>query len=230
MGLPLPIPAPTLLVQAPAESGGLAVSGVGTVLAKPDQVRLTLSVVTKNKDATAAAKANATRLDAVLRTLRKFGVVEKDIQTNGLEVSTDKLNISTISNSVEVFVRDLKKLGRLIDTSLSAGANGVSSLTFEAKDPAALYDEALRRAIADARRKARVMSAAVNAPIELLTITEGFREDPFSSFVALKIEPPAYSLSVPNRLATPITPGKIKVEASVTLRYRFTDAPQREKE
>lgn len=231
MGLPLPVPVPALLVQAPVESGGLTVLGAGAVLAKPDFARLTLSVETKNKDAAIAAKANATRLDAVLRTLRKSGVAERDIQTSGLEVGRDYQDgTRTVSNSVEVILRDLKKVGRIVDACLAAGANSVNSLTFEAKDPTPLYDEALRRAVADASRKARVLSAAVKAPIELSSITEGNIESPQEAYYNTTNARPK-PLALPGAPSqTPIAPNRIEIRASVTLRYRFTDAPLREKE
>jgi uncharacterized protein len=230
MGIPLPLiaPVPAVPLQAPAESGGIAVTGAGLVLARPDLARLTLAVETKNKDAAAAAKANATRLDAVLRTLKKLGIAEKDIQTSGLEIRSDYEDQKTrvVSNSVEITIRDLKKVGRAVDASLAAGANEVRSLSFEAKDPTPLYDEALRRAVADARRKARVLSFAVKAPVELVSITESGSEPAAED----------YSYAPNNRATllrgaqpgTPIAPNKIEVRASVTLRYRFTDAPQRE--
>ncbi len=215
----VPFPAPMVAVQAPAEPSGIQVSGSGLVLARPDLARLTLLVETKNKDASVAARANASRLDAVLRTLRKMGISEKDTLTSGLEIgSDDQQKTRQVSNSVEVVVRDLKKIGRVVDATLAAGANGVSSLRFEARDTAPLYDEALRRAVLDARRKARVLSSAVKANIELVSITEsGTASDPFVSYYRLEVRDV--------RPMTPVVPSRIEVRASVTLRYRFVDPP-----
>ncbi len=215
----VPFPAPMVAVQAPAEPSGIQVSGSGLVLARPDLARLTLSVETKNKDASVAARANASRLDAVLRTLKKMGVLEKDTLTSGLEIGTgDEQKNRQVASSVEVVVRDLKKVGKIINATLAAGANGVSSLRFEAKDTAPLYDEALRRAVLDARRKARVLSSAVKANIELVNITEsGTASDPFTTFSYLEVRGA--------KPTTPVAPSRIEVRAGVTLRYRFVDPP-----
>jgi hypothetical protein len=225
----LPLFTPALVQQAPEDSGGLSVVGAGLVLARPDLARLMLTLESKNKDVVAAARSNATRLDAVLRTLKKAGIAEKDIQTSGVEIGTEEdRKTRSVSSSVEVVVRDVRKVGRIIDGVLAAGASGVSSLVFEAKDPSPLYDEALRRAVADARRKARVLSAAVKAPIELVSITES-GPVPFTSFAAhhFRTNVPAEGSG---RFSTPVVPNKIEVRAGVTLKFRFLDAPLREKE
>jgi uncharacterized protein len=225
-----PFPAPAQVLQTPAEPSGILVSGVGLVLARPELARLTLSVETRNKDASVAAKANASRLDAVLRTLKKMGVLEKDILTSGLEIgSDDPQKNRVVSNSVEVVVRDIKKVGRVVDATLAAGANGVSALTFEARDTAALYDEALRRAVLDARRKAKVLASAVKARIELVSVSESGADNESDSNNLVAGRGYFYSGVRPT---TPIVPGRIEVRAGVTLRYRFVDPPveQREKE
>ena len=79
-----------------------------------------------------------------------------------------------VSNEVRVTVRDIGKSGALLDQVVTAGANQISGIQFDVADPQAAADEALRKAIADARRKAELMAAAAGVRIvRILDISGG---------------------------------------------------------
>ena len=79
-----------------------------------------------------------------------------------------------VQNEVRVTVREIGKSGALLDQVVSAGANQISGIQFDVADPQAAADEALRKAIADARRKAELMAAAAGVRIvRVLDISGG---------------------------------------------------------
>ena len=81
-----------------------------------------------------------------------------------------------------VTVRDLPRLGALLDKAATAGANSVYGVGFGHNDPSALLDKARPLAVADARRKAEIYAAAGGGKIgRLMALTEeGGRQPPMA--------------------------------------------------
>ena len=78
-----------------------------------------------------------------------------------------------VSNDVTVVVRDIPRLGALLDKAVGAGANSIYGIAYGQNDPSALLDKARPIAVADARRKAEIYAKAGGAQIgRLMTLTE----------------------------------------------------------
>ncbi len=106
----------------------------------------------------------------LIATLKDAGIEARDIQTSGFSVNpnyvyTDardangyqlppKINGYQVFNTVNVRVRELAKLGALLDKAVTVGSNTLNGVSFAVADPSQLYDEARKLAFADARRKA----------------------------------------------------------------------------
>jgi hypothetical protein len=146
--------------------------------------------------------------DAV-RTLG-FNLQEEFDWVNGKRVSRGY----TASNSVEVRVDDLTSLGALMDAAVQAGATGVSAVRFDLKDRAGAEREALRLAVADARARADAAAAGANTRvagivrIEELEVPRGPTPIPM---MRMAMAAPAQAPE------TPMAPGQIEIDASVTL-------------
>ena len=70
-----------------------------------------------------------------------------------------------LANVVEVTVRNLARLGDVVDGVLKAGATSMDSLTFRLDDPAPAEREARIRAMAAARARADVLAEAAGVAI-----------------------------------------------------------------
>jgi uncharacterized protein YggE len=96
------------------------------------------------------------------------GIAENDIQTARFSIQpnyTDsrvepKLSGYSVSNHVNVTVREIGKVGELLDRAVTAGATDVDNLSFLNSDASKALDQAREAAIADARRKAEVYARA----------------------------------------------------------------------
>jgi uncharacterized protein YggE len=145
----------------------LSLAGNGEVHAVPDAALVSAGVVSEGDTAAAALKANSTALAKVVEVIHAAGVEGKDMQTSGLSLQaryyrpdkpspTDRPRIIgyTAVNQVALRVRDLAKLGDLLDKVTIAGANRVDGIDFIVTNQEALLDEARRKAVADARDKA----------------------------------------------------------------------------
>ncbi|HSM19339.1 MAG TPA: SIMPL domain-containing protein [Hyphomicrobiales bacterium] len=166
----------------------LSLSGSAEVTAAPDMAVITSGVVTEAKTARAALTANNAAMADVAAAMKEAGIAAKDLQTSGFSVEPQyfhppqqrdgtreppRITGYKVSNRLTVKVRDLDRLGRLLDLSVSLGANQVSGVDFAVTDEQPLRDEARRQAMADALRKARLYAEAAGVTLKrVLTITE----------------------------------------------------------
>lgn len=149
-----------------AAETGIQVSGVGEVQVVPDMARVALEVRREGADA-AALKEELDKVTAeVLELGRSLDIAERDLTAAAVNIyprySRDPEQPTPdgviASRTIEVILRDLEKVGDLINGALQAGANGVGGVQLDASNRAQLEQDALDRAIDDAVRKARQMA------------------------------------------------------------------------
>ncbi len=107
-----------------------------------------------------ALAATSTAMQAVFDALAAAGIAPADMQTSQLSVDpvwaddgagTPRVRGYSASNLVTIRVRDVTRLGAVIDAVGAAGANRVFGIAFELAEPRAQLDAARERAVADAR-------------------------------------------------------------------------------
>ncbi|HZP20137.1 MAG TPA: SIMPL domain-containing protein [Bauldia sp.] len=174
------------LADDTAKIATLTASGEGSVMVVPDVVVVTMGVTTRGKSAAEALSQNSTAMDALVKALRDAGLDEKDIGTTGFNVNplypptrddgtTEPRIVGyAVDNQVRVTIRDIAKAGGLLDKVVAAGANQVNGISFDVSDRVKPGDEALRKAVADARRKAEIMAAAAGVKlVRVLSVSGG---------------------------------------------------------
>jgi uncharacterized protein YggE len=176
--------APVLAQTVPGRT--LSIAGSAEVHAAPDAALIATAVVTESDTAAAALKANSATLAKVLDVARSFGVEAKDLQTSGLALearyyrpekpsATDRPHVIgyTAANQVTVRVRDLGKLGDLLDKVAVAGANRIDDIQFIISNQEGLLDEARRKAVTDAKDKADRYARAAGFTLgKVMSLTE----------------------------------------------------------
>src|SRR2546428_9184638 len=177
-----------LLAQAsppPAQTPPRTVhaSGEGRISVAPDIARVTIGVDAQDLSLARANADATTRMGKVMGALEKAGVAAKDVRTirygvdvqRSFEKSTTGVVIGyRVVNQVLVTVRDLRRLGGLLDQVVAAGANDVEGLSLEKEDISAERGRALERAMSDARGRASVLAKAAGASLgEALEVNEG---------------------------------------------------------
>jgi len=198
----------------------ITVSATGTAEAEPDQARITSGVMTEAPTAREALTGNTEAMNKVISELKSKGIDAKDIQTASFNVepvmdySKDgqppKLRGYRVSNQVVVLVRDLDKLGTVLDDLVSAGANQVQGLAFEVSKAETLKDEARKNAIANALRRAKLLAAAAGAEVgQVLQISEETTPDVPVTFAAPRF-------AKVQAASVPIERGSSTLEARVT--------------
>lgn len=218
--------APQARADETAPRRTMAVEGQGSVTAKPDTASVSAGVVTEGKTAREALTANSAKMSEVMSAIASAGVGEDDIRTSGFSVSpvysrperrpdgtrpNPEIVAYRASNQVVVTVRELAKVGAVLDEVVTAGANKVNGVSFYVDKAEALMDEARALAVADALRRASIMAKAANINLgRVLTINEqgGFRPEPVMMRMAA---------AESDAMSVPVAPGTQELRASVNL-------------
>jgi len=198
----------------------VTVAGSGTVSATPDQAEITTGVVTQAPPAAQSLAANSRAMQRLLQSLGNLGIGPRDVQTTNISVSPQRrvpkegqppeITGYEVTNQVRVKVRDLAHLGQVLDRQVSEGANLVYGINFGLQEPTPLLDEARKRAMADARRKADLYATAAGLKIgRVLSVQE-------AGVVPPRPEPaPRMTMSA----AAPVSPGEQEVQTMVTVTF-----------
>jgi len=161
----------------------ISVQGQGKVYAKPDIAIIDMSVVTEGKNIKDVQDKNTKKMNAVIDFLKGFGIEDKDIKTINYNIYP-RYNYENriipeiigyeISQTLELKVRNLEKVGDILDKSVGIGINQVSSLRFWIDKDEDLKEQARKLAIDDAKEKAKKLAS--NLGIKLVKLV-GFSED-----------------------------------------------------
>jgi uncharacterized protein YggE len=163
----------------------ISLTGHGEVKSKPDLAIVTAGVVSQAPTARDALTANNAAMSKLLAALKAVPVEDRDIQTSNFLVNPrydygennaqpPRITGYDVSNTVTVTLRNLEKLGGVLDTMVTVGSNQVNGVMFAVAQPQPLEDEARKRAVADAQRKAKLYAAAAGITLgPLVAISEG---------------------------------------------------------
>jgi uncharacterized protein YggE len=162
--------------QALADTPGtLLVSGRGEVSAQPDRAALNLFAEARRPElAQAREEVNGSVRD-MLRLLRSLGIEERHVDTTGLSVQPEyDWNPQTrervflgyrVSRRIDVDLRDLERLGAVMEGAVDRGITRISEPRLLHSDPTGLRRQALALAAEDARRNAEVLATSLGAQV-----------------------------------------------------------------
>ncbi len=224
----------TALSAAPAFADGkISINGLGEVSAAPDTAFITSGVTTQGTTAREALDANTAAMSELIETLKASGIEARDIQTSGFSVNPNyvysdardangyqlppKINGYQVYNTVNVRVREMAKLGSVLDRAVTVGANTINGVSFSVANPAPLYDEARKMAFADARRKAELYAAVAGeklGDLENISETQGYNQ-PMPQMMRAVADSAA--------AAVPVEGGELTFQINVQVTWEFED-------
>jgi uncharacterized protein YggE len=207
----------------------LNIVGNGEVHATPDAALISIGVVSEGDTAAAALKTDSAVLAKVIDMVRSFGVEPKDLQTNGLSLeprysrpdkpgTTDRPRIIgyTVTNEATVRVRDLAKLGDLLDKVTLAGANRIDGVQFIVSNQGELLDEARQKAVADAKDKADLYARAAGVTLaKVMSLAEESAPPP--------PRPLARVMAAAASAPVPVEAGEMTLSARVRVVWSLAD-------
>ena len=202
----------------------LSVTGTGESNLVPDIAYIYLGVHTEKPAASEAMDENNAQTQKMIDALTNFGIAKKDIRTTNFSIwPTDKYDPQTgtptgekvysVDNTVYVTVRDLKKLGDLLDTVVAAGANTVNSIQFDVADKEAAIKSARADAVKDAEKQANELASSAGVTLGEIQFIGFSDSQPFPVFDGKGGGAAVAADSVP------IQPGQLTLTATVSVTY-----------
>jgi uncharacterized protein len=190
--LPLALAAMALTLSHPARAAEeptprIIVSGEGEASAAPDMALISLTVLREADTARAALDANNKAMADVMAAMKSSAIAEKDLQTSGFSIQPryvypdpaksepqePKIVGYSVMNTLSVRIRDLAKLGEILDQSVTLGVNQGGEITFIKDDASGLLEEARKKAMENAIAKAKTLTSTVGVTTgRILEISE----------------------------------------------------------
>jgi uncharacterized protein len=202
--------------QPPVRPGSITAVGTAAVSVAPDLARVDVGVFTQGATAQDASAADATQANAIITALQALLGAGANIKTINYSLSPVYNNPPpgqnasiigySVSNTVEITLTDLSKIGRTIDTAIQSGANRVQGISFDLQDRNPPTAQALKAAAINARAQADAIAAGLNVHTgAVLHASEG-----------VNTSTPVVGLSGA-AATTPVQTGLVVIQASVTL-------------
>ena len=206
------------------EPTGITVMAEGKASAEPDLAMINIGVENREAEAQKAARENNDRMTAVMAALQEMGIPKEDVQTVNYSIQAEidweneehRVIGYVVNNSVLVKLRDMDKVGDVIDAVTEAGANNVYGIQFTFDDPSALREQARADAMADALKKAEALARLAGVDLERPRyISESFTE--ISPYYTEQMY--ASQAGMGGGEAAPVSPGQREVFVQVQVTY-----------
>jgi uncharacterized protein YggE len=228
-------PARMQLNAPAAQTGGTAVRtitvvGTGKASGAPDVAHVTVGVEAMGPSLQEVVSDNKTKMAALLAALKAQGIADKDIRTTSYNVYVENPQPPQpvvrgsqtagsaavtyhVNNQVDVTVRDVAKLGDVLDKAVAAGANNVYGVSFSVDDPTKLQGLARANAIADAKARAQDLAGLTGVTLgDVISVSE-----------VIGSPGPIYPVAMGARASldssVPIQTGELEVSMNVQVTY-----------
>ena len=174
----------------PSSFRSFSVTGEGKAIAIPDVAEFTFTVITQGgTDVASLQTQNTTAANKAIAFVKADGVADKDIETQYYNVSPNYETYNctsvavpmepsgvptpavrpcppssivgyTVTQTVDVKIRDFTKIGDIMSGIVANGANQVGQLSFTLDDPSTIQAQAEADAIAKAKMEAQAIAEA----------------------------------------------------------------------
>ena len=218
---------------APAIGKTITVNGTGEASGRPDLTTISLGTEVQAATAGDAQAQNAAKINAVTDAVKRAGIPTENIQTTSVNLvpvrrseprpgtgrspADPGIEGYRASATIRLKVPGVDQTGAIVDAAVKAGADQVQGIQFSLTDESALRGEALKLAVADARRRAESLAGAINVQLTgVETIVES----------GASVPPPRPLAAAPAAAearadATTVEPGQLTVRASVSVTFSY---------
>jgi uncharacterized protein len=200
------------------------VTGNAQVILAPDIAYVSIGVHTEAQSAKEAVASNNSQTQAVVDAIKGQGVDAKDIQTTNFSVyqqtktgpnGENQGTVFMTDNTVYVTMRDLTKIGDILDASIAAGANSIYGITFDVLDKEAALATGRDQAMADAKAQAEGFAKASGATLGDVQSISYYNNVPSPIYYDNK----ALAAGMGGGGSVPISTGQLTLTVSVSVVY-----------
>ena len=152
----------------------LNANGTGQVFLVPDVAYINVGVRVDADEVSMALEKNNTQANEISQALQALGVDKKDIQTSNFNVypmmdygpdGQVSRRYYVVENTVFITIRDLAKMGEMLDTVVRSGANTINGISFDVIDKTAAQAQARDIAIEAAKAEAEAIAKAAGVKL-----------------------------------------------------------------
>ena len=202
------------------------VTGVGEAKASPDLAILRMGVMSTAKTAQLATEQNNASIREIFLVLESMGLKKSDFETERFQLVPQSqyrkglpplITGYRVSNSLILRIRDLGRVGEIMQASIEAGGNNFESLTYAVDDFSQYLEEARVLAVQDARKKAVELTRSLGVEVgKPLTIQEasGHQRPPMHERRMMQADMMAESVPVQG-------PSELKTEVRVQVKFEL---------
>lgn len=172
----------------------IMVSGEGTAALAPDMAILNLTVTREADTAREALDANTEAMAKVLEAMKAEGIEDRDLQTADFSIEPKyqfperkasgeqdppRIVGYFVRNGLTVRVRDLERVGDILDRSVTLGVNQGGQVSFTNDDPSEALTDARIKAVQEAMAKAKTLTETAGVGLgKVLEISESAFQPP----------------------------------------------------
>lgn len=216
---------PVQVTTTTATPRTLSSTGHGEIYIAPDIAYINVGVHTEAPEVSAALSANSAQAQKVSEALKALGVEVKDIQTTNFNVypmtnyapdGTVASKYYAVDNTVYVTVRDLTKLGSLLDAVVSSGANTISGISFDIQDKDTVLAQARDMAITKAKAEAEAIATTAGVTLGNIQTINISSNTPSPVYEAAK-----GGGGVAASVSVPVSAGQLIITADANIIYEL---------
>lgn len=209
-----------------AENSSIRVTGQGRVSLKPDRCKVEFKVISRDKDQKKALLDNNLRSQALVKAFMEAGIGEEDIETSNISIrpvinyeKSEKIEGYLVTNSLGINIKDITSIGKYIDLGVKNGGDFAGNLVYSSTRASEGYNEALKKAIFDARKKTEVIATSLGVKLKSVTRVEELSRNYYDSNIV------NYDLAKEESISSSQLPeiivGDIIIEASINLESNY---------
>ncbi|HJO92008.1 MAG TPA: SIMPL domain-containing protein [Victivallales bacterium] len=211
----------------------ISVSGRAEISVSANLLKISLAAVSTDKTPEEALKENNEKITAIVKALNTIGLEKNSIQTLGYTLIPNRnprpdkppkdwnpVVGYTVNNILLVKTKKLNLAGKIIETSVKAGANKINSLNFTLDNQNIYKNQVIEKAVANASSFAETIAKSTNSKIVKIKSAN------LGNIYSLADNPRNYSNNfmmvkgAESAGSSPsINPGKIKINANVNITY-----------
>jgi uncharacterized protein YggE len=206
-----------------AQPKTISVTGNAQVILAPDIAYVSIGVHSEAESAKAAVASNNSQTQAVIDAIKGQGVDAKDIQTTNFSVYQQEKFAPTgeslgtyfmADNTVYVTIRDITKIGDILDASIKAGANSIYGITFDVENKESAMASGRDQAMVDAKAQAEQLANAAGVALGDVQSISYYSNAPVPVYYDSKMTGVGGGGQ-----SVPISPGQLTLSVAVSVVY-----------